>query len=344
VPAKPKWSPLAGTRLFLALLIIATVIVGTIHRAAFRPEQIDVYLNNADARAMYQSFQTVKSPADGLKWFYGNWPDFSAHSYRPLSGYLHWFEYQAGKTYGYETANYFTAALVILCAALVGLLAYRFTGSRVLALLGCAWWSFISPVDNLLHPLSQISPWYGDWLVCWPYGDNLLALAFLLASLVAFDTWLKNSGRLPLGLALGFGLCAILSKETAYPLCLMWLILACYRVKTTRGHIRAVVSMAAMTGGVLAIRTFVVPRTYDGNGATLMSLIYSRPQWEYLRYRLSHSSADYGLVIMELSAVVIFIPIIVMLASVIGTLALYRYRRALTRVRSSCVTLEIAKA
>jgi len=107
--------------------------------------------------------------------------------------------------------------LHLLNGLLVFVLAYRLSGRRSLP-------AFLAGLFFTVHPLQAGA-------VCWISGrKDLLAAAFFLLSLLAYQRFLEQRNRTALGLALALGIAALLSKATAAVLPLA-LLLSDWRAK-----------------------------------------------------------------------------------------------------------------
>lgn len=163
--------------------------------------------------------QTPNLFIDGLQWWHGSWIQEDTHVFRPVSSYLLWIESWIGLHWGFIWSAWIGVFLLIADCLLSVVLAWRFTRSKVCALLAA-----------VLAPALRFWNWGGtqpsDWLAWYPVHHDLLMIGFLLGALLCFDLWLETTRKKYLVLAWAWFVLGALSKEFVYIFPLMAAALA----------------------------------------------------------------------------------------------------------------------
>ncbi len=115
-------------------------------------------------------------------WMYAN----TVSQFRPLASHFHWAQIWVGYHLGWFWVGWMTFVPFAAICTGAAMLSFRWTRSPILALL-CGIAATGVRFYNPGHP--------EKWLAWFPVADFLLATAFLMWALVAFDAWLESSSR-----------------------------------------------------------------------------------------------------------------------------------------------------
>lgn len=230
-------------RLLLVVLVVATAFA---FNWQFIPHSNLAHLKNTnDVESIIAGYRLAQPlfPAS-LAWWHGPWIQVGIPAFRPISGYLYWFECHIGLTWGFIWVGWLGFALFVANCLLAANLAWRFTQSRLLAFFAAV----LATAVRFYNPLQN-----DDWLKWFPAHQELLMNALMLGAVSCFAVWLENGRRRYIVGAWLLFVAGCLAKEHVYifPLMALGLALAyrqCRTVATGRAALHCALMIVALIG------------------------------------------------------------------------------------------------
>lgn len=180
---------------------------------------------------------------DSLRWWHGAWQYPGIPRFRPLSGYLYWFECWIGLKYGWVWTGAINFIFFVVCCLTTTKIVQRFTGSLWAALVA----------GGLAAAIRFFNSGTPYWLIWFPNAYNLLTASLWLGALLAFDCWHEGieSYRKARWLLAAWGLfiAACLSLESAWMFPAMAFLIAALR-PSTQPRWKSLLQSALMCGAV----------------------------------------------------------------------------------------------
>lgn len=187
---------------------------------------------------------------DGIKWWHGEWIQDGIPAFRPVSSYLYWCESHLGLTYGFWWVSWIGLLLLGANCILSAVLAWQFTGSKVLAL-GAGILATTVRFHNPGHP--------DIWLAWYPVHQDLMMNALMLGAIASFYQWFQTAEKKWLPMCWVLYVLGILAKEHVYifPLLAGVIVLLGWYRKSGKVPLKtAFAQVAMMLGFVIALSLY----------------------------------------------------------------------------------------